>query len=122
MAQSTVALLEDSAEAAPAQRQSQVNARIDATLKATGDAGLAAAGYTPTQAVRALWALASRSRFASHLIRMVTLRPMILLSAAVAWRRCGVARALSIASANSTGYLGPAVSLPPCRTANFATH
>lgn len=60
MAQSTATLLEGSAEAAPAQRQSQVNARIDAKLKATGDAGLAAAGYTPTQAVRALWALATR--------------------------------------------------------------
>lgn len=40
--------------------QSQVNARIDADLKATGDAALAAAGLTPTQAVRMLWSLAVR--------------------------------------------------------------
>ena len=66
MAQSAATLLEGPAEAAPAQRQSQVNARIDAKLKATGDAGLAAAGYTPTQAVRALWALATRSERAGQ--------------------------------------------------------
>lgn len=40
--------------------QSQVNARIDANLKASGDAALAAAGLTPTQAVRMLWSLAVR--------------------------------------------------------------
>lgn len=39
---------------------SQVNARIDSNLKASGDAGLAAAGYTTTQAIRALWAFAAR--------------------------------------------------------------
>lgn len=39
---------------------SQVNARIDSSLKASGDAGLAAAGYTTTQAIRALWAFAAR--------------------------------------------------------------
>lgn len=39
---------------------SQVNARIDSALKASGDAGLAAAGYTTTQAIRALWAFAAR--------------------------------------------------------------
>lgn len=40
--------------------QSQVNARIDAKLKAEGDAALASAGFTPTQAVRMLWTLAVR--------------------------------------------------------------
>ena len=60
MAQSAAALLEGPAKSVPVQRQSQINARIDAQLKTTGDAGLAAAGYTPTQAVRALWALATR--------------------------------------------------------------
>lgn len=40
--------------------QSQVNARIDAGLKTAGDAALAAAGLTPTQAVRMLWSLAVR--------------------------------------------------------------
>ena len=41
-------------------RQAQVNARIDAELKEAGDAALAAAGLTPTQAVRMLWSLAVR--------------------------------------------------------------
>lgn len=36
----------------------QMNIRIDRTLKREGDAALAAAGYTPSQAVRALWVLA----------------------------------------------------------------
>ena len=43
-------------------RQAQVNARIDAELKDAGDAALAAAGLTPTQAVRMLWSLAARYR------------------------------------------------------------
>ena len=42
--------------------QAQINARIDADLKAAGDAGLAVAGYTPSQAVRILWALAAKYR------------------------------------------------------------
>ena len=33
----------------------QINARIDASLKAAGDAALAKAGLTPTKAIRALW-------------------------------------------------------------------
>lgn len=33
----------------------QVNARIDANLKAVGDAALANAGLTPTKAIRAMW-------------------------------------------------------------------
>lgn len=60
MAQSAAMMPEASGEHASTHRHAQVNARIDANLKATGDAGLAAAGYTPTQAVRALWALATR--------------------------------------------------------------
>ena len=36
----------------------QINVRIDAGLKGRGDAALAAAGLTPSQAVRALWELA----------------------------------------------------------------
>ena len=39
----------------------QINARIDAESKARGDAGLAAAGLSPSQAIRALWELASRN-------------------------------------------------------------
>lgn len=38
-----------------------INARIDASLKKAGDAGLAAAGYTPTQAINDLWKLAAKN-------------------------------------------------------------
>lgn len=41
--------------AAPAARQTQMNTRIDAELKAAGDAALARLGYTPSAAVRGLW-------------------------------------------------------------------
>ncbi len=37
----------------------QINARIDPQLKSKGDAALASAGFTPTQAVRFLWEFAS---------------------------------------------------------------
>lgn len=40
----------------------QMNLRIDPTLKREGDEALAQAGYTPTQAVRALWDFAARHR------------------------------------------------------------
>lgn len=36
----------------------QMNIRMDSTLKEQGDAVLAAAGFSPSQAVRALWKLA----------------------------------------------------------------
>lgn len=39
---------------------SQVNARLDAALKARGDRALSQAGLTPTQAVRDVWELAVR--------------------------------------------------------------
>lgn len=37
----------------------QMNTRIDRTLKERGDAALARAGFTPSQAVRALWKFAA---------------------------------------------------------------
>lgn len=37
----------------------QMNLRIDAELKERGDASFAAAGYSPTQAVRAFWGFAA---------------------------------------------------------------
>lgn len=49
----------------------QVNARIDAELKREGDAALAAAGLTPTQAVRALWELAVQLKDAPGQLRAV---------------------------------------------------
>lgn len=36
-----------------------MNTRIDAQLKAEGDAALASAGYSPSQAVRAVWTWAA---------------------------------------------------------------
>ena len=41
--------------AAPTARLTQMNTRIDAELKAAGDAALAHLGYTPSAAVRGLW-------------------------------------------------------------------
>lgn len=40
----------------------QINARISASVKLAGDAALNEAGYTPTQAIRALWEYAGRNR------------------------------------------------------------
>lgn len=40
----------------------QVNVRINPQLKSQGDEGLAAAGITPTQAVRAVWELAAQNK------------------------------------------------------------
>lgn len=40
----------------------QMNIRIDRTLKREGDAALAAAGFTPSQAVRAIWKIAVNLR------------------------------------------------------------
>lgn len=40
----------------------QINARIDAQLKTGGNAALNEAGYSPTEAVRALWEFANRNR------------------------------------------------------------
>ena len=37
----------------------QINARIDANLKVSGDAALAEAGLTPTKAIRSMWGLFS---------------------------------------------------------------
>lgn len=39
---------------------SQINARIDAGQKSAGDAALASAGISPSEAIRALWGLAAR--------------------------------------------------------------
>lgn len=44
----------------PASTMTQINARIDATLKKRGDEALARAGLSPTQAIRKLWELAAR--------------------------------------------------------------
>lgn len=46
--------------AQPPSASAQVNARIAPDLKERGDAALARAGVSPTQAVRALWELAAR--------------------------------------------------------------
>lgn len=41
--------------AVPQARQTQMNTRIDASLKEAGDAVLARMGYSPSAAVRGLW-------------------------------------------------------------------
>lgn len=41
--------------AAPLARQTQMNTRIDASLKEAGDAVLTRLGYSPSAAVRGLW-------------------------------------------------------------------
>ena len=38
----------------------QLNVRMDPLLKAAGDAGLADIGFSPSEAVRALWTIAAR--------------------------------------------------------------
>lgn len=43
-----------------APRAVQMNTRLDSLLKKQGDAALAAAGYSPSQAVRSLWSFAAR--------------------------------------------------------------
>ena len=40
----------------------QMNTRIDATLKAQGDATFAELGFTPSEAVRLMWGFAARNR------------------------------------------------------------
>lgn len=40
----------------------QMNTRIDATLKAEGDAAFAELGYSPSEAVRLVWGFAARNR------------------------------------------------------------
>lgn len=44
-----------------AKQMTQINVRIDSQLKAEGDSALAAAGITPTQAVRAVWTIAAKN-------------------------------------------------------------
>lgn len=49
-------------------RAVQMNTRLDALLKKQGDAALAAAGYSPSQAVRSLWTFAARNATQPKLI------------------------------------------------------
>lgn len=53
----------------------QMNTRIDRTLKREGDAALAAAGYTPSQAVRALWEIAVKLRKSPEKLRTLLSGP-----------------------------------------------
>lgn len=47
----------------------QMNTRIDADLKRRGDEALERAGFTPSQAVRALWEYAANHAFEPQTIR-----------------------------------------------------
>lgn len=47
----------------------QMNLRIDAEVKERGDAALSEAGYSPTQAVRALWMFAAAHAHEPQVVR-----------------------------------------------------
>ncbi|RNL48979.1 translation repressor RelB [Paraeggerthella hongkongensis] len=47
----------------------QMNLRIEAQIKERGDAALAEAGYTPSQAVRVIWAFAAEHANDPHAIK-----------------------------------------------------
>lgn len=47
----------------PKSEMAQMNTRIDRRLKERGDAALARAGFTPSQAVRALWEFAAEHEY-----------------------------------------------------------
>lgn len=47
----------------------QINARIDASIKADGDRAFAGIGCTPTRAIRALWTFASKNGHDSKKLR-----------------------------------------------------
>lgn len=47
----------------PKSELTQMNTRIDRELKERGDAALARAGFTPSQAVRALWEFAAKHEY-----------------------------------------------------------
>lgn len=47
----------------------QMNVRLETSLKTQGDAALAHAGYSPSQAARKLWALAAKLRHNPKLLQ-----------------------------------------------------
>ena len=47
----------------------QMNTRLPADLKEQGDRALRRAGYTPSQAVRALWEMAARHEYEPRVVR-----------------------------------------------------
>lgn len=52
----------------PKSEMAQMNTRIDRRLKERGDAALARAGFTPSQAVRALWEFAAEHEYEPEVI------------------------------------------------------
>ena len=50
-------------------KTAQMNFRLDPEVKKQGDAALAAAGYTPSEAARGLWEVAASGRYRPELIR-----------------------------------------------------
>ena len=48
---------------------SQINARIDAKVKSSGDAAFASVGYSPTRVVRLVWDFAGRHRHDTAAVR-----------------------------------------------------
>lgn len=59
------------------QKTSQVNVRIEGSLKAAGDAAFTATGCSPSQAVRWLWSFAAAHAHDGGLERMLASNPEI---------------------------------------------
>lgn len=59
LVETPIAAQSEPSAASRTSHQAQMNVRMDSALKASGDAALAQAGYTPSAAVRALWAFAA---------------------------------------------------------------
>lgn len=98
--QGTTAVLPEQPVHAPA--QAQINARIDRGVKQAGDEALARAGFTPSQAIRALWNLAAR--FSAEPDRIVqALDPDAHLASESAAEECERKRALAREGANIVG-------------------
>lgn len=93
----------------------QINARISPDLKARGDAALLDAGFSPTQAIRALWDFAAGHADNPHAIARVLLPEQASAEdeEALAQRTL---RAKAIARGSSLvreGYMGAGLEWPP---------
>ena len=54
----------------------QMNVRLETSLKTQGDAALAHAGYSPSQAARKLWALAAKLRHNPNCYKIFLKEPL----------------------------------------------
>lgn len=90
----------------------QLNTRIDAMLKQSGDAVFARNGYTPSEAVRALWRYAAEHQAVpSFMDANVSAEDAQDVSSAASRAADGVGLALRVAS-EACGYQHPGSSQP----------